>query len=257
MKSQATNTCPVVFLHGYSGEAESLRQFAQYHSGSKVICINLPGFGGTPLPPQVAIDNFEQYCELVWQSIRKVLPSGKVKLVGHSYGAMITFALACRHAEDVETIDLYCPVASPRLAPRLIVSTVRLARRLHLPLAPIIRLFKQPVIIDVVTRFMLRPEWSNGVKQRIIAMRRHEASYYSVGMFEIMGQALEFRSTMKYSHCIVPARICYATDDNVAGKRDARWYEQHLEMSRLQKTYGGHLGVVAEPKRLAKIFDGL
>lgn len=257
MNHRGAKKNPVVFLHGYSGEAESLHDFARYHSGNDAICINLPGFGGTPLPPQATIDDFERYCGLVWQQIRSVVPEGKVTLVGHSYGAMITFALACRYTDEIRGIDLYCPVSSPRLAPRLIIGTVRVARRLHLPLTPLIIVFKQPIIVDMVTRFMLRRDWSNEVKQRVITMRRHEASYYSVGMFEIMGQALEFRSTMKYSHCLVPARICYATDDTVAGRRDARWYEQHHETSRVLKTYGGHLGVVAEPERLAQIFDGI
>lgn len=245
---------PVVFLHGYSGEATSLQEFARFHSGSSAICINLPGFGGSAMPSLAAIADFNIYCEVVWADIRKVAPTGKVVLVGHSYGAMVAFNVAFRHSNDVVSMDLYCPVATPRFAPRAIVGVVHVMSGLRLPLKPLIVLFSQTFMVDLVTRFMLRGDWPPDVKQRIIAMRRGEVRFYSQQMFQIMAQSLGFRSDMDAIRCSVPMRICSVTDDTVAGKHDSEWYKAHGTTTLSVKTHGGHLCVVAEPERLAHIF---
>lgn len=245
---------PVIFLHGYSGEARSLEEFASLHSGNEAICINLPGFGGSAMPSPAAIADFNLYCDTVWATIRMVVPAGKVALVGHSYGAMVAFNVASRHSGEVLSMDLYCPVASPRFAPRAIVGVVAMMSSLGLSLKPIIALFSRTFMVDFVTGFMMRRDWSPDVKQRIIAMRRREVRFYSQQMFQIMAQSLHFRSDMADVQCSVPMRICSVNDDTVAGKRDSEWYIDHGNTTHAVRTYGGHLCVVAEPERLAGIF---
>ncbi len=251
----AKSRYPVIFLHGYSGEASSLKEFARYHSGEDAICITLPGFGGSVSPSRAAIEDFDLYCDTVWRQIREIVPEGKVALVGHSYGAMVTFNVACRHKSGVASVDLYCPVASPRFIPRSAMGLVRMASVLKFPMTLIIRLFSWSAVVDAATRFMLRKDWPADVRQRIISMRRGEVRFYSVVMFQIMGQSSRFRSTMRNARCAVPMRICATGDDTVAGKRDSEWYVAHADTSSVVETYGGHLCVVAEPERLAHIFD--
>src|SRR4051812_5611889 len=117
---------PTVFLHGFSGEANGLRAFADLYSGPNAICINLPGFGGTSTPPLDKSDDIDAYCTDVWREIRRIVPDGPINLVGHSHGAMVSYVLATQHPHDIKRLDLFCPVARPQFIPRSLIGLVRL-----------------------------------------------------------------------------------------------------------------------------------
>ena len=241
---------PVIFLHGFSGDGDGLRHFATAYAGDGAICINLPGFGGTPAPEVETHGDIQSYCEDIWREIRRYVPHGPVHLVGHSHGAMIGFALASLY-QDVVRLDLFCPVARPRFAPRVVIHFLHLLRQMGIPARVIIRMVAHPFLVSLVTRYSFRPEWSKRVRQQISRMREREARYYSPVMFDLMDQTLRFMTDMKNVTITTPTYLCYVTDENVASGGDFSWYQKHANVRKTVALTGGHLCVVADPERVA------
>jgi pimeloyl-ACP methyl ester carboxylesterase len=251
---QSASVIPTIFLHGFSGEKSGLRPFADLYSGKDAICINLPGFGGTAAPETGTSDDIREYCASVWTEIRKVVPDGRVNLVGHSHGTMVGYVLAVGHPDEVARLDLFCPVARPRLLPRLLIGVFHFLQLVKLPVGALVRLGAHPLFVSMVTRYSFRPEWSKEDRQRISQMRLREAQFYSPVMFDLMRQTLQFMKLMKDSYCTVPTQICYVSDENVAGSHDYEWYEAHTAVKKIKEITGGHLCVVAHPARVVELF---
>jgi pimeloyl-ACP methyl ester carboxylesterase len=249
-----TEPIPTVFLHGFSGEGRGLRAFADLYSGKDALCINLPGFGGTDAPDAYQSDDIYHYAEDVWRTIRQAVPKGRVNLVGHSHGTMVGYTLALRHADEINRLDLFCPVARPRLIPRTSIGAIRLMQSLKVPANVIIRLMAHPRTVALVTRYSFRSDWSDEDRRRITEMRQHESQFYSPVMFDLMRQTLDFTEVMEDTYCQVPTRICYVDDDNVAGDRDHMWYKDHTNTTKIKEVSGGHLCVVACPEKVVAAF---
>lgn len=245
---------PTVFLHGFSGEANGLREFADLYSGPEAICINLPGFGGTAAPTLEDNENIYMYCKAVWQEIRRNVPEGPINLVGHSHGAMLSYVLAIQHPDEIKRLDLFCPVARPQFIPRSLIGLVRLLNATGVSPDRIVRVSAHPFLVGLVTRYTFHPDWSVEDRQRIIDMRTREAKFYSAIMFDLMQQTIRFAETMKDSYCDVPTRICYVSDENVASANDYKWYVDHANVKKLKQITGGHLCVVANPARVVTLF---
>lgn len=245
---------PTVFLHGFSGEGEGLRTFADLYSGKEAICINMPGFGGTKPPKDDNNQDIRVYCDAVWTEIRKAVPEGRVNLVGHSHGTMIGYVLATQHPTEVARLDLFCPVARPSFVPRTSVEFIRFLQTIGLSPERIIRIASRPALVELVTRYTFHPDWSDEDRHRITQMRLREAQFYSPIMFDLMRQTMQFKKMMENSYCSVPTNIGYVPDDNVAGSSDYEWYEDHTAVQKIQEISGGHLGVVANPKRVVELF---
>jgi len=243
---------PTVYLHGFSGEGSALKAFASAYSGENSYTINLPGFAGTAAPVG-ANDDIYTYCEYVWQEVRRVVPEGPLRLVGHSHGTMVGFVLAVQHPDEIESLDLFCPIARPRYIPRMLSAAINIGRHI-LSTRVVIAILRFRPIVDIVTNYSLRREWPESTRQRIIAMRRKESSYYTPIMFDLMAQARYFEKIMRNVQCVVPTRICYVSDDNVSGAHDHEWYERHTNDIKVTELVGGHLCVVAEPERIAREF---
>jgi pimeloyl-ACP methyl ester carboxylesterase len=95
---------PVVFIHGLGGcwqnWLENLPRFAESH---RAIALDLPGFGGTPMPDEpISITFFarivDHFCE--------ALDLGRVSLVGNSMGGFTAAETAIRHPERVDDLVL-------------------------------------------------------------------------------------------------------------------------------------------------------
>lgn len=242
---------PTVYLHGFSGKGSALKAFSAVYSDHSVM-IDLPGFGGTTVPDG-ANDNIETYCEYVWQEIRRIVPEGNLRLVGHSHGTMVGFVLAVQHPDVIESLDLFCPVARPRFIPRMSSVVIDVCRHI-LSTRLVLGVLKWRPLVDIVTAYSLRRDWSAQTRKKIIDMRREEATYYAPIAFDLMIHTRKFKTMMKDAQCTVPTRICYVSDDNVSGARDHEWYKQHTKVEKIVELTGGHLCVVAEPERIAREF---
>jgi pimeloyl-ACP methyl ester carboxylesterase len=243
-----------VFLHGFSGDGDGLRAFADAYSGKAAHCVNLPGFGGVAAPAQDTGGDIRDYCQAVWVEVRRVVPEGDVYLVGHSHGAMIGYVLALQHPDDIAGLDLFCPVVRPRFVPRFSIGFLYLLRRIGLPVSFIIKFVAHPILVSLVTRYSFQPSWSHEVRDQIMRMREREARFYSPVMFDLMEQTLRFQKDMNETRCEVPMQICYVTDENVAGDDDYAWYKERAPVRKSVAMTGGHLCVVADPRGVTRKF---
>ncbi len=248
------DTATPVFLHGYSGDGQSLEEFAAVCFPDKQpVCIDLPGFGATLLSDKAAETNAEKYLEEVWAAVRRAVPEGNIHLVGHSYGAVLAFALAAAHKDVVSRIDLFTPGVFPRLAPRVGLRIIRALDFIPGGLRPFTWLMRRQPVVDMVTRSMEHKSWPEQRKRQIRAMRHKESQTYSVQMFRLSLHALRMPRMLEPARCTVPVRVVYSTDDTVALYSSCQWLEQRSSDITMVATYGGHLGLVADPTRWAQL----
>lgn len=104
---------PIVLLHGWGGQIASWGLVpAMLAEESRVIALDLPGFGETPVPER-PWDPFD-YAELVAGFLRQ-LGLESPTLVGHSHGGRVSIALAARHPDLIGKLVL---VDSAGIVPR-------------------------------------------------------------------------------------------------------------------------------------------
>lgn len=122
---------PIVLLHGWGGRIESWGVIPSVLSQRfRVVAIDLPGFGESPLgeQPWTAID----YADCVAAFLRQ-LDLAPATLVGHSHGGRVAIALAARQPELIRKLVLVDSAGIvPRRGPRyyLRVYSVKAARKL-------------------------------------------------------------------------------------------------------------------------------
>lgn len=121
---------PIVLLHGWGGRIESWGIVPTILAERfRVIVVDLPGFGETPLGHQ-PLGNAD-YAEFV-AALLNQLNLGPATVVGHSHGGRVGLMLAVRHPELVSKLVL---VDSAGIVPRrtlgyhLKVAFVKAARR--------------------------------------------------------------------------------------------------------------------------------
>ncbi len=95
---------PVVLLHGWGGQIASFGPIPDIlGSRFRVVAVDLPGFGATPLPssPWGTLDYADFMVSFLRQS--ELAPC---TLVGHSFGGKVSLALAARNPELVSKLIL-------------------------------------------------------------------------------------------------------------------------------------------------------
>jgi len=86
---------PLVFLHGYLENKELWNEFSGYFIDKKVICIDLPGCGESPVQK-------EQSIESMAMAVYETLASLKIQkafFIAHSMGGYVALSLAKIHPE--------------------------------------------------------------------------------------------------------------------------------------------------------------
>lgn len=99
---------PVLLVHGHDGAwqvwLENIPDLAQRH---RVIALDLPGFGSSPLPTGGAV-SIERYAAVLAQLCAQ-LDLGSLAVVGHSMGGLISAELALTHPALVTRLVLVAP----------------------------------------------------------------------------------------------------------------------------------------------------
>lgn len=94
----------MVFLHGWGGSRESLRELARlFEHTHQVHLLDLPGFGASPIPPEGW--GTQEYAALV-ESYLSARLSGRAILVGHSFGGRIGVRIAGRRVVPIRALAL-------------------------------------------------------------------------------------------------------------------------------------------------------
>lgn len=86
---------PLVFLHGYLENKELWDEFADYFTDEKIICIDLPGCGESPVQKEQTI---ESMASAVYTTLSEIKIQNAF-FVAHSMGGYVALALAEMHPE--------------------------------------------------------------------------------------------------------------------------------------------------------------
>jgi pimeloyl-ACP methyl ester carboxylesterase len=242
-----------VYIYGYTGNEESLDDFAKAFSGqNNYFVVNLPGFSdGAELSDEQQRDA-GKYAELVWSQIKLRSHSAKIRIIGHSHGAMITYCLAVAHPDEIESVVLICPVSEPRLMVRTASYALLLASKL-IGTKTALKCISMPIFVDIVTNRLHTKSWSKEAFIKIRDIRRREAKGYNQAVIDCVKQVAPFKHVMGQSQSKVKAIILSTDDDKVAGGFDHDWFGARLLKCSQIRTYGGHQCLVAEPYRIADV----
>ena len=111
----------IVFIHGTSGSWRSLGRLMispQFNQRTRLISIDRPGWGGSPLMDKETEGSFAAQVALIEPLLSKVkAESGgqPLILVGHSYGASISPYIAYMHPELVDSLLMAAGAIDPEL----------------------------------------------------------------------------------------------------------------------------------------------
>ncbi len=96
---------PIVLLHGFCEDSFVWKDYKDefVDAGYRVICIDLPGFGGSELPEKASIEYYAAAVNAVIDDLG--LP--KIILVGHSMGGYTALAFAEKHAGKLLGLGMF------------------------------------------------------------------------------------------------------------------------------------------------------
>jgi pimeloyl-ACP methyl ester carboxylesterase len=246
-----TSEPTTVFLHGYTGDHKGLQALAESMGRQPQYLCDMPGFGKSADPPKGAQASVAAYAEHFMTTLRHDVPHGKLRLVGHSHGAMVAFAIAALYPDDIIDVVLICPVAKPRLPTRMAARMAVLSAKL-LGDRRVTTLLTQPWLVSFTTSYMSKGVRSQADKDRIRAVRSQEAKAYRPVMCTMGAQADSFTKEFVDARLEMPVVLCVAGHDVVAGKHDTQWYQQRLAKSITRNVPSGHLGVLIAAPEIAR-----
>lgn len=111
----------IVFIHGTPGSWRSLGRLmpsAKLRQQARLISIDRPGWGGSPLPDKETEGSFVAQVELIEPLLRKLKAESNGQaliLVGHSYGASMSPYIAYMHPELVDGLLMASGAIDPDL----------------------------------------------------------------------------------------------------------------------------------------------
>lgn len=94
----------LVFMHGVGADADSFKPQLDHFStrGYRCISWNLPGYGGTPMLPDLSFTGMSA----AFLALLDELKIERADLVGHSYGGMVAQDFTATHADRLRTLTL-------------------------------------------------------------------------------------------------------------------------------------------------------
>ncbi len=238
-----------IFLHGFSGDGASLAPFVEAVGFDTSYAIDLPGFGNNKRQYE---PSWEGYVTATMATIQEVAGAGPYRLIGHSHGAMVAYALVQQYPDDIKYVTLICPVASSTILGKSFMHVNRVMRRVlgdHRTL----QIHKKQFVVDTVTRLGVQSDWPEGAHKRIRNIRREESTRYDAEMLDVLKLVPLFKKTYENTHISMSACILFAHDDLLVSKNDRDWYNTHIDITHQAWCRGGHVAPVIFPEEVASI----
>jgi pimeloyl-ACP methyl ester carboxylesterase len=244
---------PLVFLHGLIGRwthwVEQLTAFAPSH---RVIAVDLPGFGDSPLPAQGGI-SVPIYARTI-ERLMEALEISAAAFVGHSMGGFTSVELAINFPERVERLVLVSPAGLSTYNNRRDVMTLSQIRRLSRLVAtgqalvaanaellarrPRLRRFEP--VTNLVTRY---PDRIPG--PYVFEFTRGLAP---PGFVEGMAANQDYDYRDRLGEVACPALIVWGARDKVVTSKDAAEYERLIPNARkVIFADTGHMAMIERP----------
>jgi pimeloyl-ACP methyl ester carboxylesterase len=244
----------IVFVHGLGGSwqnwLENIPHLARRH---RVLALDLPGFGSSPVPPsEISISAYGQllldFCDAV--GVRDCA------VVGNSMGGFISAEAAIEQPDRFEKLVLVSAAG---------VSSVRLRRQ---PTAVAARMFAAatPLLFKFQTRTFRRRKARNAAWDGIFhspGKLRPEllweffcGGHRAQSFVEALGALAGYDILDRLSEVDVPTLIVWGAQDRVVPLADALGYAQRLKNSRLEVfDETGHVPMAERPVRFNRVLE--
>jgi pimeloyl-ACP methyl ester carboxylesterase len=252
---------PLVLVHGHSGRwANWLANIPFLSRTHRVIAMDLPGFGHSPMPREpITIENYGRTLDALMDR----LDITAAPVVGNSMGGFAAAELAIKFPPRVERLVL---VSAAGLATQYLgLSTEFFRRRSYVALARAINLYAGIPEARAET-LVRRPRLRRKVLEIVV---RHPERLSGPMAFELMrgsGKPAAADATdaiMNYdyrdrvSEIACPTLIVWGREDRVVPVSSAEEYHQLIERSRVDVFDDtGHVAMLERPSRFNAALDG-
>ena len=246
---------PLVFVHGLSGAWQNwLEQIPHFARTHRVIAVDLPGFGASPMPPwDISIPAYgtfvRDFCERIGVE--------RCALVGNSMGGFIATEVAIAEADRVEKLALVSAAG------------ITWARARREPAAMLGRLGRAaaPLALKLQMSGIKRP----GMRERAFrgvfhdpnALRREllwenvVPALQSPGYFDAMTTLVGYDIRDRLQEIEVPTLIAWGRNDRVVPSPGAPFYKQLIgdNAELVVFDHCGHLPMLERPLRFNRVIE--
>jgi pimeloyl-ACP methyl ester carboxylesterase len=247
---------PILFVHGLSGAwqnwLENIPHFARSH---RVIAIDLPGFGSSPMPPwEISIPAYgrflRDFCERVGIE--------RCSLVGNSMGGFIATEVAITEPERVDDLVLVSAAG------------ITWARARQEPAVMMARMGRAaaPALLKLQTSSMRRRRLRNAAFQGVFydpnGLRREMLwenfvpAMQSPGYFDAMSNLFGYDIRDRLEEIGVPTLIVWGRNDRVVPVPAALSYKKRIGENAELVIFDhcGHVPQIERPVRFNRLLEG-
>jgi pimeloyl-ACP methyl ester carboxylesterase len=246
---------PLVFLHGLGGSwqnwLENLPHFARTH---RVIALDLPGFGASPMPPwELSIPAYGRYFRDFLERVR----IDRCSLVSNSMGGFIATELAVNEPERVD--DLVLVSAAGITWARARREQAEMAARMARAGAPLALRFQMSGIRrPKVRRRIFRGLWyePNSLRRELI-WEQVVPALNSPGTFDAMRTLVGYDIRHRLEEIEVPTLIVWGRQDGVVPVPAAASYKKRIGDNAELVIFDrcGHMPELERPVRFNRLVE--
>jgi pimeloyl-ACP methyl ester carboxylesterase len=251
---------PLVFVHGHSGRWQNwLNQLAHFGRTHRVVALDLPGFGYSPMPSErITIENYGR-------SVDALLVSRDITaapVVGNSMGGFVAAETAIKSPQRVERLLL---ASAAGLATRYVGLPNELLRRRSLELfARTVNTYAGVPEARAQT-LVRRPRLRQAVLQMLVTHPDRLSAPMCAEVIRGAGRpaapfatnalvTYDYRDRVSEIEC--PTLIVWGTDDRVVPPSGAQEYHELIERSELvMMDDTGHLPMIERPARFNSLLE--
>ena len=235
------------FLHGWGGTAESFKKLSEeIDSNTRTICIDLPGFGKSDMPPKDGWTTHD-YADWLHAFLKHFLKENqKASFYGHSFGCRILVRLALRHPELIDNLIL-TGAAGIKWPPTLKQKTLSKTAHILRPILPKNSSDSPQGLLGKVKRKVLRRFGAHDWETCPTELRPT--------LTKVLAEP-DFREDLKKIN--IPTLLLWGSQDSYTPLKSAKVYQENITRSSLtifpDGRHGIHYTHISQISRLANEF---
>jgi pimeloyl-ACP methyl ester carboxylesterase len=251
---------PLVFVHGHTGRwANWLGQLPHFARTHRVVAMDLPGFGSSPMPREpITIENYGRTLDALMER----LDIFAAPVVGNSLGGFAAGELAIKFPPRVERLVL---VSAAGLATKYLgVSTELFRRRSYMTFARVLNLYAGIPEARAET-LVRRPRLRRRVLEVVASYPERLSGPMALELMRGSGKPAAADATdaiMSYDYrgrvaeIACPTLIVWGRDDRVVPVSSAEEYHRLIDDSRVVVFDDtGHVPMVERPARFNAVLE--
>jgi pimeloyl-ACP methyl ester carboxylesterase len=246
---------PLVLVHGLSGAWQNwLEQIPRFSAAHRVIALDLPGFGGSPMPPwRISIPAYGRFL----RDFCERLGIDRCALVGNSMGGFIATEVAIGNPERVERLVLVSAAgitwARARREPAAVIARIGRAG------APVLLRFQK----SGIRRPGLRQRVFQGVFHDPNSLRREVLwenfvpAMQSPGYYDALTTLWGYDIRDRLEEIEVPTLIVWGRNDRVVPVPAALSYKKRIGANAELEIFDrcGHVPQLERPVRFNRLLE--